>query len=84
MTTHSLGKTILILCLIVVIVFIGYRVLNAPDKRSTQQKISDAIDELPEGRKKVARQLQNRTPADKLHDAAQDAGDDLKKATNQE
>lgn len=84
MNTQSLGKYLLILCFVVVVGFIGYSVLNAPDRRSAGDKIGDAINELPNGVDKAARQLEDRTPADKLNDAAKDAGDDLKKATNQQ
>jgi hypothetical protein len=84
MTTQSLGKNILIVAAVMVIMIIGYSVLYAPDQRSGGQKIGDAIDELPNGVDKAARQLEDRTPADKLKDAANDAGDDVKKATNQQ
>jgi hypothetical protein len=33
---------------------------------------------------KAARQLESRTPGEKLDDAASDAGEDLRKATNQQ
>ncbi len=84
MNTQSLGKYLLILCLVAVVGFLVYSVLIAPDKRSAGDKIGDAINELPNGVDKAARQLEDRTPADKLNDAAKDAGDDLKKATNQQ
>jgi len=84
MTTNSLGKNFLIVALIVAVGAVSYSILNAPDKRDAGEKISDAIDELPNGADKAARQLEDRTPGDKLKDAASDARDDLKKATNQE
>ena len=83
MNTQTLGKYMLIVCLISVIGLIGYSILNAPDKRNAGEKISDAINELPNGLDRAARQLDDRTPGEKLNDAAKDAGDDLKKATNQ-
>ncbi len=70
--------------LVIVIGVIGYYVLNAPDRRDGGQKIADAINELPNGVDKASRQLKDRTPGEKLGDAAKDAGDDLKKATNQQ
>jgi hypothetical protein len=84
MNTHSLGKYMLIFCLVAVVGFVAYSVLNAPDRRSSGDKIGDAINELPNGVDKAARQLEDRTPGDKLNDAAKDAGDDLKKVTNQQ
>lgn len=84
MTTQSFGKNLLLVAAVAVIAIVGYSVLYAPDRRSDGQKISDAVSELPNGVDKAARQLEDRTPADKLHDAAQDASDDVKKATNQQ
>jgi hypothetical protein len=84
MTTQSTGKTLLIIAAVVIITIVGYGILYAPDRRTDGQKISDAIHELPEGVDKAARQLEDRTPADKLKDAATDAGNDIKKATNQQ
>ncbi len=63
---------------------VGYNILTAPDRRDAGQKISDAIDELPNGIEKASRQLEDRTPGEKIGDAVTDAGDDLKKATNQQ
>ncbi len=84
MTTHSLGRNFLIVALVIAVGVVGYSILNAPDKRDAGTKISDAIDELPNGVDKAARQLESRTPADKLEDAASDASEDLKKSTNQQ
>ena len=84
MNEHSLGKVLLIVAAITVVAVVGYTVLYAPDTRTDGQKIGDAINELPNGVDKAARQLEDRTPADKLKDAASDAGEDLKKATNQQ
>lgn len=77
MNTPLLGKNILILCLITVVGFIAYSVLNAPDRRSSGDRIGDAINELPNGVDKAVRQLEDRTPADKLNDVAKDIGDEL-------
>lgn len=84
MNTRSFEKNLLILCIVAIVGFIAYSVLSAPDKRSAGDKIGDAINELPNGIDKAARQLEDRTPADKLRDATKDAGDDLKKTTNQD
>ena len=84
MSQQPQGKFLIMAGLVIVVVIIGYYVLNAPDKRSDGQKVSDAIHELPNGVDKASRQLENRTPGDKLNDAAKDAGDDVKKATNQQ
>lgn len=80
----SSGKFFISLILVIVLAVALYTILKTPDTRSDGQKISDAVNELPNGIDKAARQLENRTPADKLNDAAKDAGNDLKKATNQQ
>jgi hypothetical protein len=66
------------------VALIGYYVLNAPDRRDPGQKIGDAINELHNGPEKAARQLESRTPGDKLQDAVQDEKKDIKKAINQQ
>jgi hypothetical protein len=40
MTTHILGKYILLACLFVVLSFIAYSMLSDPDQRSITQKIN--------------------------------------------
>jgi len=84
MAPQPKGKFLTVIVLVVVIVIAGYYVLNAPDKRDAGQKISDAINELPNGVDKAARQLKDRTPGEKLEDAAKDKEADIKKATNQQ
>ncbi len=84
MFQQSPGKLLLYAAVIIIAGIAAYTILYAPDRRDSTQKISDAIDELPNGLDKAARQLESRTPADKLQDAAQDATDDIKKSTNQQ
>ncbi len=84
MTKHPPMKLLLIAGLITLVIVLGYNILNAPDRRDPGQKISDAINELPNGVDKATRQLKDRTPGEKLKDAAKDEGDDIKKATNQQ
>lgn len=81
---NSSGKFLVTAALVAVIAIVSYYILTAPDNRNAGEKLGDAINELPNGVDKAARQLEDRTPADKLNDAAKDAGDDLKKATNQQ
>ncbi len=84
MTTQPQSKFLAMTVLVFAIAIVGYLVLNAPDRRNNEQKLSDAINELPHGIDKAARQLKDRTPGEKLGDAARDAGNDIKKATNQQ
>lgn len=66
------------------VAIIGYYVLTAPDNRDPVQKLGDAINELHNGPEKAARQLEDRTPGDKLQDVVQDKKEDVKKALNQQ
>ncbi len=84
MNAPPFGNYLLLLCLMTVVGFLVYSVLYAPDKRSAGDKMGDAMTELPNGINKAARQFENRTPADKINDAAKDAGAAFKKATNQQ
>lgn len=78
------GKILAIAVFVIVISIVGYYLLNAPDKRGPLDKASDAVQELPNGVDKAARQLEDRTPGEKLKDTAADEVDDVKKATNQQ
>jgi short subunit fatty acids transporter len=84
MSAFQQTNFLLIIIVAVVVGVIGYTVMTAPDQRNAGEKISDAINELPNGVDKAARQLEDRTPADKLGDAAEDAGDDFNKTMNRE
>ena len=59
----------------------AYSLLNAPDRRTTGERIGDAVDALPQGVDKAARQLGDRTPGEKIGDAAKDVGQDIKNGT---
>ena len=77
------GKIIIIVSVAFIVTIICYNILNAPDRRDPGQKIGDAINELHNGPDKAARQLESRTPGDKLQDAVHDEKRDVKKALNQ-
>jgi hypothetical protein len=66
-----------------IVAILAYYVLNTPDRRDPGQKISDAINELHDGPDKAARQLEDRTPGDKLQDAVHDEKTDIKRSLNQ-
>ncbi len=78
-TMSSVIKWVLIFVALAGITYFGYGILIAPDDRNAVQKLGDAIEELPDSSTKAARELENRTLADKIGDAAQDASDDLKR-----
>jgi short subunit fatty acids transporter len=74
-------KNLLTILIVVILVVLAYGVLTMPDRRTTTEKIGDAIHELPQGADKAARQLEDRTPGQKMGDAVKDAGDKIKDNT---
>ncbi len=70
--------------LFVIILFVAgilvYYTFNIPERRSPGRKIGDAINELDSGAKKAARQLEDRTPAEKLEDTVNDAKEKVNNA----
>ena len=73
----------LIFAAILVLGTLTYIVLNQSENRSSAQRITDAFDELDDGFDNASQQLRNRTPAEKLGDAAKAARNNIKKVTNQ-
>ncbi|HVY13492.1 MAG TPA: hypothetical protein VHB73_08025 [Alphaproteobacteria bacterium] len=73
MTDNNTSRMLLIAILAVVALGVGYYVLNMPDQRTGAQHIGDAIGELPNGVDKAARELKDRTPAQKIGDEIKDA-----------
>jgi short subunit fatty acids transporter len=67
--------------IVIILAAVGYGVLTMPDKRGVGQKVDDAVDALPHGVDKAARQLEDRTPGEKLGDAVKDTGDKIKDST---
>lgn len=62
----------------------GWIYLTQPDRRTTGQKIGDAIDALPQGLDRAINQLEDRTPGQRIGDAIKDAGENIKKNTGNE
>ena len=58
------------------VLLVGYTIMTQPDQRSPLQHVGDAVGAIPDGLTKAARELQDRTPAEKLKDAVEDAKDD--------
>jgi hypothetical protein len=61
---------------------LAYSFLTMPDKRNSMEKIGDAIHDMPQGAEKAERQLEDRTPGQKLGDAVKDAGETIKDNTD--
>ena len=68
--------------IVIVIAIAGYFLLTMPDRRTTSERIGDAIHDLDKGPEKAERQLERRTPGEKLGDAIKDAGDNIKRDTS--
>ncbi|MCD8497923.1 MAG: hypothetical protein LRZ85_07515 [Alphaproteobacteria bacterium] len=60
---------------IVVVVAAGAYALNMPDNRSAGEHIGDAVNKLDEGVDDAARELEDRTPLERMQDDYEDATD---------
>lgn len=60
---------------VVVLGGVAYAALTAPDQRSGVDKVGDAISKLDEGVDDAARELEDRTPAERIGDEIEDATD---------
>ncbi len=65
-------RNIVMLIVILALAFFAYSYLTMPDQRTTTEKVGDAIHDLPQGVDKAGRQLEDRTPGQKLGDAVKD------------
>ena len=74
-------KTPLILIAVIILALLTYGALTMPDQRSMTDKIGDAFHAAPQGLDKAARQLEDRTPGQKLGDTVKDTGDKIKEGT---
>ena len=81
MNATSTSNKMIAFAAIALLAVIVYGFMVMPDQRNGAEKLGDAIHELPKGPDKAARQLENRTPGQKLGDAVKDAGDDIKRNT---
>ncbi|MDE1152507.1 MAG: hypothetical protein PW788_08215 [Micavibrio sp.] len=84
MAATASSKTMMGIVIALLVAILGYFVLTTPDHRSFGTKVGDAVNELPNGVDKAARQMEDRTPAEKIGDAVDDAKHDTKKAINQQ
>jgi hypothetical protein len=82
MISNDTYKLPLVILGVIVLALVAYGVLTMRDQRSTTEKVGDAIHDLPQGVDKAGRQLEDRTPGQKLGDAVKDTGDKIKDNTN--
>ncbi len=81
MALNSTQKNLVTLLVAAAVVIVAYVLLTMPDRRNASEKVGDAIHELPNGVDKAARQLEDRTPGQRIGDAVKDAGDTMKDST---
>ncbi len=75
----STMKSLIIAVVLVVALGVAYSILAGPDRRTTSDKIGDAIQQLPNGPDKAMHELgSDRTPGEKLGDSMRKAGDKIK------
>ncbi len=69
------SKTILIVAAVVIVSVVGYSILTKPDTRSTGERFGDAVEKLDSGIDDAAREMESRTPAERIKDEVQDAAE---------
>jgi hypothetical protein len=74
-------RMIIVIVIVIAVAALAYTVLTTPDQRNAAEKVGDAIHELPKGPDKAVRQLEDRTPGQKLGDDVKDLGGDIKENT---
>ena len=72
---------IMIIAIAALLAIVAYAIMQAPDRRTTGERVGDAVSNLSNGVEEAGESLQDRTPAQKLGDAVEDAGDRVERAT---
>jgi len=66
-------KWVVVVVVAAVIAIGAYSFLTAPDRRTTTERVGDAVRTLPDGADKAGQQLQDRTPSQRIGDAVRGA-----------
>lgn len=76
-TTTNNSRFIIGALILAVLAVVAFSVLNAPDTRTSGEKVGDAVTKLGDGQglDDAARELQDRTPAQRISDGVKDATD---------
>lgn len=82
MQNRSAVQKLIALVIVMAVIFAAYTLLTMPDRRSSGQRIGDAFHELPNGVGKAGRELEDRTPGQKIGDGIKDAGEKVKDTTS--
>lgn len=73
-------KVVMIIAVIALLAIVAFAIMQAPDRRSTGERIGDAISNLGNGVEDASDAMKDQTPAQKLGNAVEDAGDKVKRA----
>jgi hypothetical protein len=71
-----------IIFVVAVIALAAWGIMTMPDHRTTGQRLGDAVDTLPQGVNKAAREFEDRTPGERLGDSVKDTGQKIKDSTS--
>ena len=74
-------RNLIAIVVVVVVAAMAWGILTMPDRRTPGQHVSDAIDQLPNGLDKAGRELEPRTPGQRIGDTVKDAGQNIKDNT---
>ncbi len=69
------NKQIIAAVILAALLIVGYMALNKPDDRDISEKLGDAVDQLDNDVDNAARELEDRTPAERIKDDIKDATD---------
>ena len=75
MSMNNNSKTVIGVLVVVVIAVVAYGALTMPDNRSFNEKIGDAVGKMDNGVDDAARELEDRTPTERIKDEVNDATD---------
>ncbi len=78
----SSSKTLMTVLVIIALAAVAWFVMTMPDRRTTGERIGDAVDAAPQGLDKSARELEDRTPGERVGDAVKDTGEAIKEKTD--
>ena len=74
-TLNKNGQILIGVLIVALLVIVAYGLFNTPDQRSVGERISDAASRLDDGVDDAARELEPRTPAERIGDEIDDATD---------
>ena len=83
MQKRSPVQGLIVVVIVAMLALLAYSFLTMPDRRSTTDRVGDAVHELPHGVDAAGKQLEDRTPSQKIGDAIEDTGKSVKEHTGE-